>query len=71
MKREERKQRQREAKEHIGYPLNGHAVEQTPRNGEGKGSLAVHGVTESDTTQQLNCTEPEKQNQGGKCWGWG
>ena len=50
MKREERKQRQREAKEHIGYPLNGHAVEQTPRNGEGKGSLAVHGVTESDTT---------------------
>ena len=35
------------------HQLNGHELEQTPKDSEGQGSLvaAFHGVTESDTTQ--------------------
>ena len=35
------------------YQLTGHEFEQAPGDGEGQGSLAaaVHGVTESDTTE--------------------
>ena len=35
------------------HQLNGHEFEQAPGGGEGQGSLAaaVHGVTESDTTE--------------------
>ena len=38
------------------HQLNGHESEQTLGAGEGQGclALAVHGVTESDTTEQLN-----------------
>ena len=42
----------------VGWPhrLNGHESEQTLGVGEGQGGLcaAVHGVTESDTTEQLS-----------------
>ena len=38
------------------HQLNAHEFEQTRREGGGQGSLgvAVHGVAESDMTQQLN-----------------
>ena len=39
------------------HQLNGHEFEQTPRDGEGQGSLACcspWGCKESDTTEQLN-----------------
>ena len=36
------------------HRLNGHESEQTLEDTEGPGSLAVHGVAESDTTEQLN-----------------
>jgi len=38
------------------HRLDGHEFEQAPGVGNGQGSLraAVHGVTESDTTEQLN-----------------
>ena len=41
------------------HRLNGHEFEYTPGVGDGQGGLhtAVHGVTESDTTEQLNWTE--------------
>ena len=34
--------------------FNGHEFEQIPGDSEGQGSLAVHGITESDMTQWLN-----------------
>ena len=38
------------------HGLNGHEFEQAPGVGDGQGSLraAVHGVTESDTTEKPN-----------------
>ena len=38
------------------HRLNGHEFEQTPGDSGGQGArrAAVHGVTESDTTEQLN-----------------
>ena len=37
------------------YRLNGHEFDQDPGDGNGQGGLAcVHGVTESDMTEQLN-----------------
>ena len=38
------------------HRLNGYEFEQTQRGSEGQGSwrAAFHGVTESDTTQQMN-----------------
>ena len=38
------------------HRLNGHEFEQAPEVSDGQGSLAwaVHGVTESNTTEQLN-----------------
>ena len=36
------------------YGLNGHEFEETLGDGDGQGSLVVHGVTELDTTEQLN-----------------
>ena len=33
------------------HGLNGHEFEQAPGVGDGQGSLAVHGVAESDTTE--------------------
>ena len=39
------------------HQLNGHEFEQTLGDSEGQGSLAtVHGVTESNMTEQLNNT---------------
>ena len=45
------------------HQLNGHEFEQTLGDGEGQGSLhaAVHGVTESDTTERLNNNKKERQ----------
>ena len=43
------------------YRLNGHEFEQTPRDGEGQGSLVCcssWGCKELDTTERLNWTEP-------------
>ena len=36
------------------HRLNGHEFEETLGDGDGQGSLVVHGVTELDTTEQLN-----------------
>ena len=38
------------------HQLDGHEFEQAPGVGDGQGGLgaAVHGVAESDTTEQLN-----------------
>ena len=44
------------------HRLDGHEFEQTPRVGDGQGSLAFcspWGHKKSDTTQQLNWTEPD------------
>ena len=40
------------------HQLDGHELAQALGVGDGQGSLcgAVHGVTESDMTKQLNCT---------------
>ena len=43
---------------------NGHEFEQTPGDGEGQGSLACcspWGHKESDMTEQLNCTELNRE----------
>ena len=36
------------------HRFNGHESEQIPGDSEGQGSLAVHGITESDMTEWLN-----------------
>ena len=49
--------RRKRGQQMIGWhhQLNGHESVQTLGDSEGQGSLAcVHGVTESDTTEQLN-----------------
>ena len=54
--------------EMVGWPhwLNGHEFEQTPRGGEGQGSLACCSPwshKESEMTQQLNWTERVERRQ--------
>ena len=46
--------------------LNGHEFEHPSGAGDGQGSLAfcVHGVSESDTTERLDWTEPESMKAG-------
>ena len=46
--------------------LDGHECEQAPGGGDGQGGLACHdswGRKESDTTERLNWTEPQKLEQ--------
>ena len=44
------------------HQLNGREFEQAPGDGEGQGSLAaVHGVSESDMTEQLNKNNKKRQ----------
>ena len=38
------------------HQLNGHEFEQTLGDGDGQGSLAVHGVTELDMAERVNKT---------------
>ena len=51
------------------HQLNGHEFEQTLGDGEGQGSLAaaVHGVSESDKTEQLNNNNSSKVWLSGPC----
>ena len=45
------------------HQLNGHEFEQTPRGGEGQGSLMCYsplGGKESDMTEQLNSNKNQK-----------
>jgi len=49
------------------HQLNGHELEQAPGVGDGQGSLACccpWSCKESDTTEQLNCTEQAELKKG-------